>query len=307
MSLKVSEFWKLPMICWPSLKKIHWIGCLITETITSYASSQPTLMRKLVRLIGSPLLAQWGKNMPESLSLLVVVFVIGILAGTAINAVVAWLPPYLYRQWERDARDILGLSVDHPALPGFNNLHSAARRTLVVIACGLLSVGVVHHCGFTLEGLAFIVLTWSLIAASLVDADHKILPDMIVLPLVWAGLIVNSFGFYTTSSAALWGAIGGYMSLWIVSWLFRLVAGKEGIGHGDFKLVSVFGAWGGWQVLPFTVFLAASLGVLVYSLTRFLSVRSTMDSAVVPFGPYISAAGWIVMLYSMNAVSLPLY
>lgn len=245
--------------------------------------------------------------MPASLSLFIVVFVIGILAGTAINAVVAWLPSRFYRQWERDARDILGLSADHPALPQLNNPHSAARRTLVVIACGLLSVGVVHHFDFTLEGLAFIVLTWSLIAVSLIDSDHKLLPDMIVLPLVWAGLIVNNFGFYTTSSAALWGAIGGYMSLWIVSWIFRLVAGKEGIGHGDFKLVSVIGAWGGWQVLPYTVFLAAFLGVLGYSLNRFISVHSTTDSAVVPFGPYISAAGWIVMLYSMNAVSFPLY
>lgn len=245
--------------------------------------------------------------MPDSLSLFLVVFVIGILAGAVINAIVAWLPSYFYRQWERDARDILGLSADHPALPQFNNPHSATRRTLVVIACGLLSVGVVHHFEFTLEGFAFIVLTWSLIAVSLVDADHKLLPDIIVLPLVWAGLIVNNFGFYTTCSAALWGAIGGYMSIWIVSWLFRLVAGKEGIGHGDFKLVSVIGAWGGWQVLPYTVFLAALLGVLVYSLNRFISVHSTTDAAVVPFGPYISAAGWVVMLYSTNAVLFPFY
>lgn len=245
--------------------------------------------------------------MPVSFSLFIVVFVIGILAGTAINAVVAWLPSHFYRQWERDARHILGLSADHPALPQLNSPHSATRRALVVIASGLLSVGVVHHFDFTLEGLAFIVLTWSLIAVSLIDADHKLLPDMIVLPLVWAGLIVNNFSFYTTSSAALWGAIGGYMSLWIVSWLFRLVVGKEGIGHGDFKLVSVIGAWGGWQVLPYTVFLAAFLGVLVYSLNRFISIRPTTDSAVVPFGPYISTAGWIVLLYSMNADSFPFY
>lgn len=245
--------------------------------------------------------------MPDSLSLFIVMFVIGILAGNAINAVVAWLPSHFYRQWEGDARDILGLSADHPALPQLNSPHSATRRTLVVIACGLLSVGVVHHFDFTLEGLAFIVLTWSLIAVSLIDADHKLLPDMIVLPLVWGGLIVNNFGFYTTSSAALWGAIGGYMSLWIVSWLFRLVVGKEGIGHGDFKLVSVIGAWGGWQVLPYTVFLAAFLGVLVYSLYRVISVHPITDSAVVPFGPYISTAGWIALLYSMNAVSFPLY
>lgn len=244
--------------------------------------------------------------MSDSLTLFVVVLVIGILAGTAINVVVAWLPLCLYRQWERDARDILRLSADHPPLPEFNNPHSTTRRMLVAIACGLLSVGVIHHFALTLEGLAFIVLTWSLITVSLVDADHKLLPDMIVLPLIWVGLIVNNFGFYTTSSAALWGAIGGYMSLWIVSWLFRVAAGKEGIGHGDFKLVSVIGAWGGWQVLPFTVFLAALLGVLVYSLKRFVSVHSTIDSTVVPFGPYISAAGWIVMLYSMNAVSFPL-
>ncbi|MHC8347763.1 prepilin peptidase [Pseudomonas sp. RT6P73] len=241
--------------------------------------------------------------MPDSLTFFAAVFAIGIIAGAAINVVVAWLPTYLYGQWEKEARDILGLSVDHPSLPEFNNPHSATRRTLVVIACGFLSVGVIYRFELTLEGLAFIVLTWSLIAVSLIDADHKVLPDIIVLPLVWVGLIANNFGFYTTSSAALWGAIGGYMSLWIVSWLFRMATRKEGIGHGDLKLMSVIGAWGGWQVLPFTVFLAALFGVLVYSLKRIVSVHSTSDSAVFPFGPYISAAGWGVMLYSMDVVS----
>ncbi|WP_137808449.1 A24 family peptidase [Pseudomonas sp. G(2018)] len=242
--------------------------------------------------------------MSDSLTLFAVVFAIGIIAGGAINVVVAWIPRYLFRQWEMEARDILGLSADHRSLPEFNNPHSATRQTLVVIACGLLSAGVIHHFDLTLEGCVFIVLTWSLIAVSLIDADHKILPDIIVIPLVWAGLIVNNFGLYTTSSAALWGAIGGYTSLWIISWLFRVATGQEGIGHGDLKLVSVIGAWGGWQILPFTVFLAALFGILVYSLKRFVSVHPTTDSAVFPFGPYISAAGWSVMLYSVNTFSL---
>ncbi|MNJ59057.1 Type 4 prepilin-like protein leader peptide-processing enzyme [compost metagenome] len=140
-----------------------------------------------------------------------------------------------------------------------------------------------------------------MIALSLIDADHKILPDVIVLPLLWAGLIVNSFGFFTTASAALWGAIGGYMVLWVVHLVFRLATGREGIGHGDFKLVSALGAWGGWQILPLTVFLAAVLGILSYVVCRTLSDEPTAGSKMIPFGPYLSAAGWIVMVYTMLA------
>ncbi|MHC5208782.1 prepilin peptidase [Pseudomonas chlororaphis] len=243
--------------------------------------------------------------MSVSLACFAGVFVFGVFAGAVINEVVARLPPYMYRQWEGMAREILGLSADQQPQSSFNNPHSTTRRTLVAIVCGLLTVGVIHQFELSMESLAFIVLTWALLALSLIDADHKLLPDAIVLPLVWGGLIVNNFGFYTTSSAALWGAIGGYMSLWSVYWLFHLVTGKVAIGHGDFKLVSAIGAWGGWQILPVTVFLAALLGVLAYTLKWLLSVRSTTASTMVPFGPYLSAAGWIVMLYSMNRTLFP--
>lgn len=243
--------------------------------------------------------------MADNLLFFAVVFGIGILAGSGINTLVRWLPAYLYRQWVNDARAVLSLAANHPTVMTETDAHSAMRRVVVIVGCGLLSVTLVHHFAFSLEGLAFILLTWALIALSLVDADHKLLPDIIILPLIWSGLIVNSFSFYTTITSALWGAIGGYMSLWTVSFLFRSVAGREGIGHGDLKLMSVIGAWGGWQVLPYTVFFAASLGVLVYSVNRLGSSKSREHSGVVPFGPYISAAGWIVMIYSINNGSFP--
>lgn len=233
-------------------------------------------------------------------------FVIGTFVGAAINALVGWLPSYIFRQWESDAQVILGLSNNQSVQSRCRNSSSIERRTFVVIACGVLCVAVIHLFEFTREGLAFMVLTWSLIMVSLIDADHKILPDIIVLPLIWAGLIMNNLGFYTTNSAALWGAVGGYMSMWIIARLFQLVAGQEGIGQGDFKLVSAIGAWGGWQVLPYTVLLAALLGVLVYSFSRFFGVRFRTESTIISFGPYISAAGWVVMLYSRNSVLFPL-
>ncbi|MDQ0655150.1 prepilin peptidase [Pseudomonas cedrina] len=243
--------------------------------------------------------------MAEHCFVFLIVFVLGILSGTAINALVAWLPPFLYRQWELDARHLLGQSAKKTDQSRLKGSHSEMRRALVALACGFLSVGVVSCFGLTFEGLGFIILTWSLISASLIDADHKILPDIIIIPLIWGGLLVNNFGFYTTSSAALWGGISGYMSLWIISWFFHLVTGEEGIGHGDFKLVSAIGAWGGWQILPSTVFLASSLGVFVYLSNRLVKHRIITNSRFIPFGPFIAFAGWIVILYSIKADSFP--
>ncbi|NWC90013.1 prepilin peptidase [Pseudomonas reactans] len=241
--------------------------------------------------------------MLNSLAAFPIVFVIGVLAGLVINKVVAWLPLYLFGQWVREARDILECPLDHPPVTTPRVHHSTPRRLLVAMCSGLLSVVALYHFEPSPEGVAFMVLTWSLIAVSLIDADHQLIPDLIVIPLIWIGLIVNSFGFYATHSSALAGAVGGYLSLWFVAKFFQVVAGRDGIGHGDFKLLSVIGAWGGWHILPFTVFLAALLGVLVYVLNRCLNVGPVSRSEMVPFGPYISAAGWVAVVYSPSAIS----
>ena len=117
------------------------------------------------------------------------------------------------------------------------------------------------------------VLSWGLLAMSLIDADHQLLPDVLVMPLLWLGLIVNGFGLLTTLPDALWGAVFGYMSLWSVFWLFKLATGKDGMGHGDFKLLALLGAWGGWQILPMTLLMSSLVGVFVGLILMRLPLR----------------------------------
>jgi leader peptidase (prepilin peptidase)/N-methyltransferase len=116
-----------------------------------------------------------------------------------------------------------------------------------------------------------------------------------VLPLLWLGLIVNSGGLITDLESALWGAIAGYLSLWSVYWLFKLVTGKEGMGYGDFKLLAMLGAWGGWQVLPLTILLSSLVGAVLG--TIMLRMRNAQSSTPIPFGPYLAIAGWIALLW----------
>ncbi len=159
----------------------------------------------------------------------------------------------------------------------------------------MLSAYVAWHFGFTWQAGGMLLLTWGLLAMSLIDVDHQLLPDSLVLPLLWLGLIVNSFGLITDLETALWGAIAGYLSLWSVYWLFKLVTGKEGMGHGDFKLLAMLGAWGGWQVLPLTILLSSLVGAVLG--TIMLRMRNAETSTPIPFGPYLAIAGWIALLW----------
>jgi len=139
------------------------------------------------------------------------------------------------------------------------------------------------------------VLTWGLLAMSMIDVDHQLLPDSLVLPLLWLGLILNNQGMFATPSDALWGAVGGYLSLWSVYWVFKLVTGKEGMGYGDFKLLAMIGAWGGWQVLPLTILLSSLVGAILGIII--LKLRDADSSTPIPFGPYLAIAGWIALLW----------
>ncbi|MDO8696419.1 MAG: A24 family peptidase, partial [Pseudomonas sp.] len=116
-----------------------------------------------------------------------------------------------------------------------------------------------------------------------------------ILPLLWLGLIVNQFGLFTTPADALWGVIAGYLSLWSVYWLFKLVTGKEGMGYGDFKLLAMLGAWGGWQILPLTILLSSLVGAVLGLIM--LKLRNAETSTPIPFGPYLAIAGWIALLW----------
>lgn len=255
--------------------------------------------------------------------------VLGLLVGSFINVLVYRLPIMLERQWQREAQEVLGLPTTQHArfdlcLPASRCPHCAhrirawenipvisylalggrcsscknrisLRYPVVEVASALLSLVVAWRFGASVEALLALPLTWCLLALSLIDADHQLLPDVLVLPTMWLGLIVNAFGIHVPLADALWGAVAGYLSLWTVYWVFRLVTGKEGMGYGDFKLMALIGAWGGWQVLPLTLLLSSVVGALVgLCLLRFR--RYALGTAI-PFGPYLAIAGWIAVLW----------
>ncbi|MCY1234249.1 Type 4 prepilin-like proteins leader peptide-processing enzyme [compost metagenome] len=243
----------------------------------------------------------------------------------------------LERDWREQAHDILGLPGETP-LPTYNLLlpHSqcphcehrirvwenipllsyvflrgrcsacaaaiSPRYPLTELACGLLSAFVAWHFGFGWPAGLMLILSWGLLAMSLIDAEHQILPDVLVLPLIWLGLIVNSFGLFVSLHEALWGAVAGYGLLWSVFWLFKLITGKDGMGYGDFKLLAMLGAWGGWQILPLTILLSSLVGAIIGLML--LRWRNAKTSTPIPFGPYLAIAGWIALLWGGQITDL---
>lgn len=174
------------------------------------------------------------------------------------------------------------------------------RYPIVEFATALLSAVVAWK--FVQDGLgwgwplaAALIFTWALIALSLIDFDHKLLPDSITLPLLWLGLLLSLGTVFTDMRSSIIGGAAGYLSLWSVYQLFRLLTGKEGMGFGDFKLLAAIGAWLGWQALPVTILLSSLVGAVV-GVTLIL-IRGRDRNIPIPFGPYIAAAGWLALLW----------
>ncbi len=157
-----------------------------------------------------------------------------------------------------------------------------------------MSAFIIFHFGFTEQGLFALLFTWALIALTGIDLNHQLLPDNITLPLLWLGLLVNTGGVYTDLTGAVIGAAAGYLSLWSVYWAFKLLTGKEGMGHGDFKLLAALGAWLGWQQLPLIVLLSSVLGAVIGTL-MLLGQKKDRPKAIA-FGPYLAIAGWVALL-----------
>ena len=255
---------------------------------------------------------------------------LGLLIGSFLNVLIYRLPIMMQREWRIQAREYLELPPE-PLGKRFNLLlpHSrcphcdheirswenipliswlalrgkcsscrspiSSRYPLVELACGIISGYIAWHFGFSWQAGSMLVLTWGLLAMSMIDVDHQLLPDVLVLPLLWLGLILNNFGLFVPLENALWGAVAGYLSLWSVYWLFKLVTGKEGMGYGDFKLLAMIGAWGGWQVLPLTILLSSVVGAVLGGILLRMQ-RAGRDTAI-PFGPYLAIAGWIALLW----------
>ena len=176
----------------------------------------------------------------------------------------------------------------------------SARYPLVELLTAVLSGTVVWQLGSGLPGLSALLLVWMLVAMTFIDIDTQLLPDELTLPLIWLGLLVNLDGTFVPLRDAVIGAAAGYLSLWIVYWLFRLATGREGIGFGDFKLLAALGAWLGWTMLPLIVLLSSAAGALVgLSLIIF---RGHQRDRPIPFGPFLAAAGLIALLMGQPLV-----
>ena len=177
----------------------------------------------------------------------------------------------------------------------------SARYPIIEAITGLAVAYLAYHFGPTEQFVFATLLTFGLIALTGIDLDEMLLPDQITLPLLWFGLLINLNSTFTSPTEAIIGAAAGYMSLWSVFWGFKLLTGKEGMGYGDFKLLAVFGAWFGWQLLPLIILLSSVVGALVGVL---LIINKRINSGnPIPFGPYIALAGWIAMIWGEQIIN----
>ena len=275
-------------------------------------------------------------GLPEPLVATAIAAFVGLCVGSFLNVVIHRLPKMLERGWQAQCAELRGedpapgpaynLVVPRSACPACGARISAlqnipvvswlvlggrcagckapisARYPLVEVLGGLLAAGAIWHFGVTPQGIAACVLLWSLLALTMIDFDTQLLPDGITLPLLWAGLIANLWHTFVALPDAVIGAVAGYLSLWTIYWLFKLIRGKEGMGYGDFKLLAALGAWLGWQLLPVIVLLSSVVGAGI-GLT--LIVFKGRDHSVpLAFGPYLAIAGAIALFFGSTLVKL---
>ncbi|MEM1188713.1 MAG: A24 family peptidase [Pseudomonadota bacterium] len=277
----------------------------------------------------------------EPLYLALVLALLGLIVGSFLNVVILRLPRMLQREWKQDCRALLELPEEDAEQDRFSLAYPDSQcpscgapirawQNIPVLSYLLLR-GRCANCGVSIglrypfvealtavmsvcvglfipwgpALLAYLGLTWALIALAGIDIDTQLLPDDITLPLLWAGLGFNLFTGTVTLEDAVIGAMAGYLLLWSVYWLFRIVTGKEGMGFGDFKLLAALGAWMGWQSLPLIVIMSSAVGAVLGMLI--LALRRQGRSQPLPFGPYLAAAGWIVLLWgdAISAAVMP--
>lgn len=254
---------------------------------------------------------------------------IGLAFGSFLNVVIYRLPRMMEQEWHSQCRELLALpaaasqkiSLAIPAsacpqcghkirfwenIPVISyvllkgrcaNCRSKISLQYPVIEAvtALLSVIVAWKFGASWQTVLALCLTWSLIALTMIDFDTQLLPDNITLPLLWLGILANIFEIFTPLEASIIGAMAGYLALWSVYHLFKLITGKEGMGFGDFKLLAALGAWLGWKILPLIIVLSSLVGAVVGIA---LIVISRHDKNIpIPFGPYLAVAGWIALIW----------
>ncbi len=266
--------------------------------------------------------------MLEGPVLIAIVAVFSLAIGSFLNVLIHRLPKMMEADWRAQCAELAGSEVAAPsrynllvppshcpqckaALRVIDNIpiaswlvlrgkcaHCAtrisARYPIVEALTALLSAIVAWKFGLTWQTALALVFTWTLIALTFIDADTTLLPDDLTLPLLWLGLLVNVFGLFVPLKDAVIGAAAGYLVLWSIYWLFKLATGKEGMGYGDFKLLAALGAWMGWKALLPIVLVSSFVGAIVGIALMVLARRGR--EIPIPFGPYLAAAGMIVLL-----------
>ncbi|MDQ3027758.1 MAG: A24 family peptidase [Pseudomonadota bacterium] len=266
--------------------------------------------------------------------LCIAVALLGLCVGSFLNVVVHRLPKMMEAQWRAECASLAG---EEPAPAEPYNLVQprsrcpscaapitawqnvpvvswlvlrgkcaackapiSARYPAVELSAGVLAAFLAWRFGYSGALAWALVFGWALLALTVIDLDTQLLPDDITLPLLWAGLLANTFGTFTDLRSAVLGAVGGYLLLWTVYWGFRLIAKKEGMGYGDFKLLGALGAWLGWQVLPFVVVVSAGAGAIIGGFLLWRSRRGIETR--IPFGPYLALGGLAGLLWGRQAV-----
>ncbi len=261
--------------------------------------------------------------------------VLGLLVGSFLNVVIYRLPQMLERQWAAECAEMNDKPIEEDAPLNLMHPRSRCRQCghlirwyenvpvlsylalrgkcsacatpiglrypLVELATAALFYFCVRHWGATSAGLAWCGFSAAIVALALIDWDTTLLPDDITLPLLWAGLIVAALRWTPVSLPnALWGAVAGYMSLWLVYKAFKLLTGKEGMGYGDFKLFAALGAWFGWQALVPIILMASIIGAVIGIAMKFSS--GLREGGYIPFGPFLAGAGLTAMIFGPGAI-----
>ena len=265
-----------------------------------------------------------------------IVFIVSLMVGSFLNVVIYRLPIMMENSWKQEYASYFNQEINANPAP-FNlakpnstcpscghkirvweniplisyvllggkcancHTHISLRYPLVELTTALACTFAAYYFGPTYQALWAVIFTYVLIALLFIDLDKMLLPDQLTLPLLWLGLLLSTQAVFVSTNDAIIGAAAGYLSLWSVYWLFKLVTGKEGMGYGDFKLLAALGAFTGWQGLPIIILLSSIVGAIAG--IGIMLFQNKGKSLAIPFGPYLAVAGWLTLFYKDDIIT----